>query len=207
MARLQSEFCAKDVFWATNFLTKNAPKLSPKFVSLYSVGQKKSPKKFPPKFPTKFPCEKSEKLHRRASAGAQGEKFVSECNHFCADSNSSMALSPAQACCFEPVVAVRMGARERKREREREREREKKKKERERGRESVCVCVKLPSKWGYHWHGNQSEAKQYDFLGERLRGNTIRGNRPERFWEGNLPLRGSLRGSLRGRVSEVFRVF
>ena len=36
---------------------------------------------------------------------------------------------------------------------------------------------------------------------ERLRGNTIRGNRPERFWEGNLPLR----GSLRGRVSEVFR--
>ena len=46
------------------------------------------------------------------------------------------------------------------------------------------------------------------------RGNTIRGNRTERFWEGNLPLRGSLRGSLRGRVfrgfqrfSEVFRGF
>ena len=39
------------------------------------------------------------------------------------------------------------------------------------------------------------------------RGNTIRGNRTERFWEENLPLRGSLRGSLRGRVSEVFRGF
>ena len=39
------------------------------------------------------------------------------------------------------------------------------------------------------------------------RGNTIRGNRTERFWEGNLPLRGSLRGSLRGRVSEVLRGF
>ena len=35
-------------------------------------------------------------------------------------------------------------------------------------------------------------------LGGRLRGNTIRGNRPERFWEGNLPLRGSLKGALRG---------
>ena len=44
-------------------------------------------------------------------------------------------------------------------------------------------------------------------FGERLRGNRNRGNRPERFWEGNLPLRGSLRGSLRGRVSEVFRGF
>ena len=39
------------------------------------------------------------------------------------------------------------------------------------------------------------------------RGNRIRGNKTERFWEGNLPLRGSLRGSLRGRVSEVFRGF
>ena len=45
------------------------------------------------------------------------------------------------------------------------------------------------------------------FVGERLRGNTIRGNRPERFWEGNLPLRGPLRGSLWGRVSEVLRGF
>ena len=36
------------------------------------------------------------------------------------------------------------------------------------------------------------------------RGNTIRGNRTERFWEGNLPLRGSLRGSLRGRVFRGF---
>ena len=63
VARLQSEFCTKDFFRATNFLTKNAPKFSPKFLSLCSVGQKKS-RKIPSKFPTKFskfPCEKSKK--------------------------------------------------------------------------------------------------------------------------------------------------
>ena len=76
-ARLQSEFCTKDFFRATSFLTKNAPKLSPKSLSLCSVGQKKS-RKSPSKLPTnfsKFPCEKSKKIHRRASAGAQGEVF------------------------------------------------------------------------------------------------------------------------------------
>ena len=60
VARLQSEFCTKDFFRATNFLTKNAPKFSPKFLSLCSVGQKKS-HKIPAKFPTKFPCAKSKK--------------------------------------------------------------------------------------------------------------------------------------------------
>ena len=37
---------------------------------------RKNPRKIPSKFPTKFskfPCEKSKKIHRRASAGAQGE--------------------------------------------------------------------------------------------------------------------------------------
>ena len=43
VARLQSEFCTKDFFRATNFRTKNAPKFSPNFSSLCSVGQKKSP--------------------------------------------------------------------------------------------------------------------------------------------------------------------
>ena len=47
---------------------------------------------------------------------------------------------------------------------------------------------------------------KYSFGGV-LRGNTIRGNRPERFWEGNRPLRGYLRGPLRGMVSELFRAF
>ena len=63
VARLQSEFCTKDFFRATNFLTKNAPKFPPKFLSLYSEGQKKShkiPAKLPTKFP-KFPCKKSKK--------------------------------------------------------------------------------------------------------------------------------------------------
>ena len=44
------------------------------------MGQKESrkiPAKFPTKFP-KFPCEKSKKIHRRASAGTQGEGKGSE---------------------------------------------------------------------------------------------------------------------------------
>ena len=72
VAHLQSEFCTKDFFRATDFLTKNAPKISPKFLRLCSVGQKKSwkiPSKFPTQF-SKFPCEESKKIHRRASAGA-----------------------------------------------------------------------------------------------------------------------------------------
>ena len=43
VARLQSEFCTEDFFRATNFRTKNAPKIPPKCLSLCSVGQKKSP--------------------------------------------------------------------------------------------------------------------------------------------------------------------
>ena len=44
------------------------------FLSLYFVGPKKTPK-IPLKFPAKFPSEKSKRIHRRASAGAQGEGF------------------------------------------------------------------------------------------------------------------------------------
>ena len=58
---LQSEFCTKDFFWATNYLTKNAPKFPPKFLSLHSVGQKKS-RNIPAKIPTKFP-----KFHQKNS--------------------------------------------------------------------------------------------------------------------------------------------
>ena len=50
VARLQSELCTKDVFRATNFVTKNAPKFSPKSLSLCSVGQKKNPAEFPSQF-------------------------------------------------------------------------------------------------------------------------------------------------------------
>ena len=43
-------------------------------------------------------------------------------------------------------------------------------------------------------------------FGESSRGNTIRGNRTESLWEGNLPLRGSLRGPLKTlwKISENF---
>ena len=65
-------------FRATNFPTKNAPKFSPKFLSLCSVGQK-NPGKFPPNFPLNFPnfpAKRSKKIHRRAFAEAQGEVIL-----------------------------------------------------------------------------------------------------------------------------------
>ena len=61
VARLQSEFCTNDFFRATNFLTKNAPKFSPKILSLCSVGQKKSPENSLQISHSKFPCEKNPK--------------------------------------------------------------------------------------------------------------------------------------------------
>ena len=36
-------------------------------------GSDKNPAEFPPKFPPKFPPQNPKKIHRRASAGAQGE--------------------------------------------------------------------------------------------------------------------------------------
>ena len=42
------------------------------------MGQKKFPGKFPPNFPQifpNFPAKNQKKIHRRASAGAQGEKI------------------------------------------------------------------------------------------------------------------------------------
>ena len=59
MARLQSEFCTKDFFRATNFLTKNAPKFSPRFLSLCSVGVRKNPR---PNFPAKNQKKFTDKL-------------------------------------------------------------------------------------------------------------------------------------------------
>ena len=51
VARLQNEVDTKDFFRGTNFLTKNALIFSPKMLSLYFVGEKKSckiPANFPP---------------------------------------------------------------------------------------------------------------------------------------------------------------
>ena len=66
----------------------------------------------------------------------------------------------------------------------------------------------------HHQVANAEANAKPSTFGGVLRGNTIRGNRPERFWEGNLPLRGSLRGPLRGdgfrafqSLSELFRAF
>ena len=73
-------FARKIFFWATNFLTKNAPKFPPTFLSLYSVGQKRSrkiPAKIPTKFP-KFPCEKSKKKSQTSFCRSAGRKNCPE---------------------------------------------------------------------------------------------------------------------------------
>ena len=54
-------------FRAMTFLTKNAPKCSPKCLSLYLVGPKESRR-----IPAKFPCKKSRQIHRRASCRCAG---------------------------------------------------------------------------------------------------------------------------------------
>ena len=55
VARLQSEFCTKDFFRATNFLTKNAPKISPEIFEPLFCGSEKIPGKSPPNFPLDIP--------------------------------------------------------------------------------------------------------------------------------------------------------
>ena len=78
------------------------PRNFPRNVWAFVLWVRKKSRKIPSKFPTKFykfPCEKSKKIHRRASAAAQGEHHLMVSSLKCND--------------FE------------KREREREREREK----------------------------------------------------------------------------------
>ena len=56
VARLQSEFCTKEFFRATNFRrTKNAPEFSPENFEPLFCGSEKIPGKFPPNFPLNFP--------------------------------------------------------------------------------------------------------------------------------------------------------
>ena len=88
VARLQNEVGTKDFLRGTNFLTKNAPKFSPKFLSLYFVGRKKS-RKIPAKFPTKFPSPKSKKIHQRASAGVATLKLFGVLGTYREDSSVS----------------------------------------------------------------------------------------------------------------------
>ena len=64
-------FGIKDVFWATDCLTKNAPQISPKKLSHYSWVQK-LPQNSPKKVLQNFPA-KNLKVYWRAFAGAQGE--------------------------------------------------------------------------------------------------------------------------------------
>ena len=53
-------------------MLRNFPRNFWAFVLWVRKNTRKIPSKFPTKF-SKFPCEKSKKIHRRASAGAQGE--------------------------------------------------------------------------------------------------------------------------------------
>ena len=100
VARLQSEFCTKDFFRATNFVTKKAPKFSPKFLSLCSVGQKKS-RKIPSKFPTifsKFPCEKAKNNFTDELLQERREKFQDRAMRNACDSDSPLRFGLRCEC-------------------------------------------------------------------------------------------------------------
>ena len=71
MARLQNEVGTKYFDRGTNFVTKNAPKFSPKMLSLNFVGPEKSHK-----VPAKFPSPKIKENSSKASAGARGEEIL-----------------------------------------------------------------------------------------------------------------------------------
>ena len=91
VARLQSEFRTKDFFQAMNFVTKNAPKFSPKFLSLCSVGQKKSRylDQPAPKYHTKG-CSRSS----AASPGARTLVFTAFESFSSCELRASIARTP-----------------------------------------------------------------------------------------------------------------
>ena len=79
VAHLQSEFCTKDFFFRPRIFLRKMLRNFPEIFEPLFCGSEKNPRKIPSKFPTtfsKFPCEKSKKNHRRASAGAQGERMT-----------------------------------------------------------------------------------------------------------------------------------
>ena len=74
VARLQSEFCTKVFFFEPRIFLRKMLRNFPRNFWAFVLWVRKNPWKIPSKFPTKFSCEKSKKIHRRASAGAQGDK-------------------------------------------------------------------------------------------------------------------------------------
>ena len=74
VARLQSEFWHEEFFELRIFYQKNAPKISPKMLSLYFGGSEKNPAKIPAKFPAEFPCDKLQTSPTSVCGSAQGEK-------------------------------------------------------------------------------------------------------------------------------------
>ena len=73
VARLQKEVGTKDPFRVTDFLTKNAPNfIFPESLGPFILWVRKRNAKFPPN-PRNTSLPKIIKIHRRTSAGAQGE--------------------------------------------------------------------------------------------------------------------------------------
>ena len=106
MARLQSEVCTTcSYFWATNFLTKNAPKFPPIVLSLLFCGSEKNPAKFLPNFPPNFPVKNQktftnellqERRENRGGGGCKGEGGAAAWNwHDLANWHSHMQLNEA----------------------------------------------------------------------------------------------------------------
>ena len=108
MARLQNEVGTKDFFRGTKFLTKNAPKLSPKLLSLYFVGQTKS-RKIPAKLPAKFPSQKSKENSPTSLCRSAGRRKFRSVPEGGADSPAAIFLAgrcpnlgmDSLSCCWK----------------------------------------------------------------------------------------------------------
>ena len=70
-------FAQKIFFRATNFSCEKCSEIFPEIFEPLFCGSEQIPGKFPPNFPLNFPnfpAKNQKKIHRRASAGAQGER-------------------------------------------------------------------------------------------------------------------------------------
>ena len=81
VARLQSEFCTKDFLFELRIFLRKMPRNFPRNFILWV---RKNPAKFPPNFPpiSQISLRKiKKKIHRRASAGAQGRTTAGLCRY------------------------------------------------------------------------------------------------------------------------------
>ena len=97
---------ARNIFLSYEFSHEKCSENFPEIFEPLFCGSEKS-RKIPAKIPTKFPSQKSKKIHRRASAGAQGEDLRSQGS---GKEGWGGGCGPARGCAkLEPFVLLALG--------------------------------------------------------------------------------------------------